>query len=192
MTEKKKPKYSAYQPVEAADGIQMWTQHTFNHQAPWTDDDARKFDEVCSSIGGPYERIEKMQDMLVTLPTDNPFINVHADAIRAIHAEVQAPPIGFTRERLARLNEASALWDKIMVIRDVMPLATQGARQSQSQSDRAKGSRKLTSVQADRIRRQYAEAVASGEKYGAIKRFARIYEVSESTVKAVIKNKKRI
>jgi hypothetical protein len=119
--------YSAYKPVPQTDGIQTWTEHTHDFTAPWTKDDEAKFIEATERLG-PYERIDDMQAMLATLPTDNPAISMHADVIRAIHAEVQAPPIGFTRERLAQLDQASEMWAKILLIRDVIPKARVGAK----------------------------------------------------------------
>lgn len=114
--------YKAYKPVVMTDGILAWPNHTFDNTVQWTADDCEQFWEATKRLG-PYERIEDMQAMLADLPTDNPAITLHADAIRAIHAEVLAPSKGFTRERLARLDEASALWAKIMVIRNIMPIA---------------------------------------------------------------------
>lgn len=113
--------YNAYKPVLMSDGIQTWIKHTYDNTVPWTKDDEAQFIEGLSRLG-PYERIDDMQAMLATLPTDNPAITLHADAIRAIHEEVQAPPVGFTRERLARLDRASELWAKIQIIRDLMPV----------------------------------------------------------------------
>lgn len=178
--------YNAYKPVTVTDGVKTWTEHTFDNTVPWTNDDCAKFLGGTERLG-PYERIEDMRAMLSTLPTDNNLITMHADAIRAIHAEVTAPPIGFTRERLDRLDQASEHWSKIMVIRNVMPLARQGARASKAQSDRAKGPRALTPAQQDRVRRRYNERVANGEKYGAIKALASEFDVSQTTIKTTLK-----
>lgn len=120
--------YNAYKPVLVSDGIQTWVKHTYDNTVPWTKDDEAKFIEGLDRLG-PYERIDDMQAMLATLPIDNPAITLHADAIRAIHREVQAPPVGFNRERLARLDKASELWAKILIIRDLMPVAREAATQ---------------------------------------------------------------
>lgn len=120
--------FNAYRPVLVSDGIQTWVNHTYDNRVPWTKDDEAKYIEGTYQQG-PYERIDIMQAMLANLPTDNPAITLHADAIRAIHREVQAPPAGFDLERLARLNTASELWTKILIIRDLMPVAREAATQ---------------------------------------------------------------
>ena len=69
-----------------------------------------------------------MQARLDALGTDltDP-IKLHVDAIRRIHAQVPRTPSGApTHEELNLLHEADHLWLKIMVLRDLVPLAKKG------------------------------------------------------------------
>lgn len=180
-TDEKKRIYSAYKPLVQTDGILAWTTHTHDNTVPWTPDDNAKYLEAFSRLG-PLQRIEDMQSMLAMLPTDNPAINMHANAIRAIHDEVRAPPYGFTRERLSRLDEASAIWGKILIIRDMVPLAKQGAEHSRSQSQRRKG----TGQDHAAIARFHARLVKNGD-HDATSQTAAHFEIGTRQVQKILK-----
>lgn len=124
--------YRAYKAVRMTDGIQTWIIHRHDFTVAWDDWTAADKAELdADRRDAPLERIEDMQAMLATLPADNPAIRLHADAIRAILAELLTPPVIFNKERHARLDQASELWGKILVIRDVMPKAKTGQKFTQ-------------------------------------------------------------
>lgn len=102
----------------------------------WTDDDIDKF-QVSFATGSPNARITTMQARLDNLKDVTPIIKMHVDAIRAIHAGMNNHHSA-TWAELERLNAAEILWEKIIILRDVMPKANMGARHSKEQSEKAK------------------------------------------------------
>lgn len=67
-----------------------------------------------------------------------------------------------------------------------MPAVDSTMQQSRAQADKARKRIKVPPTQQARIQRRYADRVASGEQYGAIKALAAEYDVSESTVKRIL------
>lgn len=175
--------YNAYKPVLVSDGIQTWVQHTYDNTVPWTKDDTAKFIEGHDRLG-PHERIEDMQAMLATLPTDNPAITLHADAIRAIHREVQAPPVGFNRERLAELDRASEHWGKILIIRDVMPVARKG-QASLDQSRQASLQPRAKKPFTQAVRNAMGEGKKDNQDFKTFMQMWRLGHINGLTIKAI-------
>lgn len=121
-----KPKYRAYKPVTQTDGILTWNQDTFdNTVGEWTDDDIDRFQASLMAMS-PNARITAMQARLDSLAGVTPMIKMYADAIRAILAGLDnhhSVTTGEARE----LARAGMLWEKIIILRDVMPKAVTGA-----------------------------------------------------------------
>jgi hypothetical protein len=174
--------YSAYKPVKMTDGIVDWTFDNFDNTAHWTKDDIEKSRSVLLRLG-PHERIEDMEAMLATLPTDNPAIAMHAAEIRAIHAEVKAEPGEFTLKRLDRLSETYELWTKILILRDLVPKAKQAAKQSQSQSARRKG----TGQDHEAVKRHHERLVKNGD-HDPTSQTATHFQLSTRQVRNIIKS----
>ena len=122
----KNPKYRAYKPVMVTDDIFIWQQDSFdNTVGAWTDADIDKCIASLQSCA-PLERITTIQARLDSLKITTPAIKLHADAIRAIYAGL-GNHHSVTLAELRRLDEAERLWEKIMVLRDIMPKFITGA-----------------------------------------------------------------
>lgn len=137
----RKPRYNAYKPVMMTDGIQTWVRDTFDMSKPMTADDLAKFKE---DHGSPKARITAMQARLDALKNVTPEMRLHVDAIRAIYASMPHALTQGVRNNAEwlELRHADELWAKIMILRDVMPLARMGREHSQSQSQKAQLPRK--------------------------------------------------
>lgn len=127
MTIKDKPKYRAYKPVQATDGLLTWTQHTFDHTVEMTADDEEKLISVLEGIA-PEERIKRLQANLDGLQNMTPVIQAHVNEIRAILARLDNHFSFKNRHEADELGRAEMLWQKILILRDMVPHAERGAR----------------------------------------------------------------
>lgn len=133
----KNPKYRAYKPVMVTDGIFTWQQDSLdNTVGAWTDADIDKFQAGIQSCA-PFDRIATIQARLDSLKKPTPGVEMYADAIRTILAGLSNHH-SLNLKEARGLAEAEMLWDKLIIVRDVMPKAVQGLSQSKAQSDRAK------------------------------------------------------
>ncbi len=120
-------KYRAYKPVTMTDGIRTWVQNTFDNTVPWTPADEERFKK---SVYGatPNARIVAMQAQLNLLQNVTPAIKLHADAIHAIHAGLSSHFSITSWAEHEAMDKADDLWSKILILRDVMPLARKGEK----------------------------------------------------------------
>lgn len=120
-------KYRAYMPVTMTDGILAWPQDRLvNTVGEWTDGD---IDKLQASLGAvaPLERIKSMQARLDSLTGVTPMIEMYMAAIRAIHTGLNNHhSVTIAENRM--LDEADRLWEKIIILRDVMPKAVKGGK----------------------------------------------------------------
>jgi hypothetical protein len=164
----KKPRYKAYKPVLATDGVKCWTRHTFDDTVKWTNDDCEKFAEVFSAKGvSPIGSIEIMQERLAALENITPTIQLHVDAIRQIHAVFFATkPI--TLDSLAALDKQNEHWRSIWLIQDVLPVV----RESVAQKAKRKAVNTANSIQprpnarTDEIKDEFKRLVKDGHTPG--------------------------
>jgi hypothetical protein len=124
--EGRKPKYKAFKPITVTDGILTFTKLTFDNTVPWTPDDCERFKTMLDAAA-PRARIKAMQAKLESVTDTNPAIQMMADEIRAIHANVKSHH-SLTREDLDELGRTEQLWQRILIVRDVIPLARTGGK----------------------------------------------------------------
>jgi|GEM_PF-4089948 len=141
------PKYRAYKTATVTDGIWRWVRATFDCTVRWTPDDEKKFIDGMSHLS-PNARIAAMKANLDGLQNVTPPIKMHADAIRGIHADFKKS--GSTYEGLQNLQKADALWEKIRLLRDVIPLARMGKDFSGVQSIKGGKSRPRIDVDGEK------------------------------------------
>lgn len=183
------PTYNAYSEEKVTDGIQVWTRYNFDFTKTATQDDLKAFEKSFSQ-GGPLSRIESMEEKLTKLENVTPSMQLHIDAIRVVHAKVQEPPFGFTRERLLMLDQADSHWLKIMMLRDIIPAAQKGAKYSKTQSEIASAPRKMTELQQKSIAKEYWQRKADGDGYGLAKDLAGRHDVSTQAIRNIAKKYK--
>ena len=151
-TQKKLPTFDVFRPIECSDGISEWTHYTPDTTIPWTADETAAWEKICDE-DRPRERILRMQAQLAALePITNPFIQLHVDTIREIHARLkrlaEIPPQmtvdewmhwsehdratkqlqvmeEFSEEDKRLLLDVDEAWQKIVTIRDVVPVRAQ-------------------------------------------------------------------
>lgn len=126
-----KPNYRAYKPVNMTDGLHNWVQATFDKTVEMTPDDMEKLATVINGHS-PNARLTRMQARLDGLQNITPAIKLHADAIRSIYAGL-VNYFSVNREGLDALDKADDLWVKVMVLRDLLPKAIMGAKNSKTQ-----------------------------------------------------------
>ncbi|MCZ2099473.1 MAG: hypothetical protein LC121_25070 [Anaerolineae bacterium] len=124
-----KPKGRAFRTERATDGIVTLTRWRLDRGSISAAD--RKAIERTMHAGSPEGRIEALERNLRTLSTAAPPVaHMHAAEIRKRLDELNHLRGGLdaTRDELRRLSEAEQLWAKVMLVRDVMPLARRGAK----------------------------------------------------------------
>lgn len=182
MTKNEKPKHNALSVEKASDGMFEWETYRIDNTKEQTEADWRVFLNTVDATN-PFARIEQMEAALAELKNITPAMQVQIDAIRAIHAKVQAPPVGFTRERLLMLDQADAHWEKLLLLRDAIPMARKGAAHSKKQSKSASAPRKLKDGDAEMAATEYWRRKAAGDGYGLITEIASRYDVTPKTIR---------
>jgi len=126
--DERKPEDRAYTQEIMTDSIQTWGQGTFDLIVPPTPDDMAK---VVAGIArlNPEGRIKILRDNLASLQAKDitPAIQFHADAIRK-SCDAWSGRGNRTYDALEELSTAEKCWRKILILRDVMPLAKKGER----------------------------------------------------------------
>ena len=145
--------YRSYKPVTATDGILTWIKDTFDNTVAWTPDDSEQFISNITALS-PNARITRIQAYLDNLENVTPAIKIHADAIRAIYTELENH-FNIDKEGIHKLDHAEELWEKIIILRDVMPKAAQGVAQSKRMSDIASRTRSIIPVIAKKLVKNY-------------------------------------
>lgn len=132
-------KYRAYKPFQATDGLLVWTQHYFDNTVEWTEADCEMFIATSTDALAPEERIKRLQGNLDGLRNITPVIQVHIDEIRAILARMENHFCLKNQHEADELGSAEMLWQKILVLRDVVPLAKRGVTFTRKKSPGAIG-----------------------------------------------------
>lgn len=178
MTKRKNAEPPAIAVKVVTDGIRVRTQYTL---LDGTGAAMKQFAKVWGNDDIPKDWIEALEEKLGRLENVTPAIQLHVDAIRAIHAQI---PSTSGREQTWLLTQAQQHWTDIMLLRNVMPKARQAkkrekqltefaakgnkARKKYSDADKARW-RALAESDASLIRlrktsaRKCAEAIANRE-----------------------------
>ena len=95
-----------------------------------------------------------------------------------------------------KMEKAHLLYNAIELVRHALPAINVQKGYQKIQSERASKPRKLTESQHARIASQYSEGKKNGEGYGLAKSLAAHYNVSTTTIHAIVKksenNRKKI
>lgn len=178
-------KYMSYRPVITADGLVQWIKHTFDCTVEMTPSDIELMQQLMMACS-PNARITKMQSNLDGLKNTTPAIQTYADAIRAIYAGLDNH-YSVDWDGSQALARAEELWIKIVLLRDMLPKAIIGIKNSKTQSERAKQPRKLSEDKSKRIVSEYQRNKQEGSVYGVVKSLAGKYGVTVKTINNIIK-----
>ncbi len=118
------PQYNAYTPVIVHDGLTQHLTHHFDNTREMTPDDLHMAKAMLKSLS-PSARIEAMQDRLGTLQNPTPEMALHISAIKEIHAVLTANGTSksLTVAELDLLDKADGIWKKVLLLRDLIPVA---------------------------------------------------------------------
>ena len=110
---------------------------------------------------GPKDWVQELGANLARVkPT--PAIQLHIDAIRKVLAQLPTPtPASFSREQMQLLAVAQNHWKFIMVLRDVMPKASQAAKRSKQLTEFAVKGNKARTKYTDSDKTRWRNLVAS-------------------------------
>ena len=171
------------------DGLQTGTARVFDFTQEWTAADAEEFRKMLSGKT-PESRVRKMQTQLGALGVNVAApIKLHADAIRAILADLPPAPTG---RQVDRLDEADHLWQKILVLRDVVPKAVLGVKHSEAQRKRRADKPAADYLDPDRnarLRIFHARLMAADAR-DATAQTAVEFDLSSRQVRRILKGKR--